>query len=119
MPLLPIDLRLGDRESIATRGLLDSGSSVNVIPYGVGIRLGAVWETQTTRVVLTGNLAAQEARALLLQARLGDFSPVRLVFAWTQNENVPLLLGQINFFQEFDVCFYRSRRQVEIAPARK
>ena len=23
--------------------------------------------------------------------------------------NIPLILGQINFFLEFDVCFYRSK----------
>jgi hypothetical protein len=119
MPLVPLDLRMGDREIVSAQGLLDSGASVNVIPYGLGIRLGAVWEAQTTRVVLTGNLAAQEARALLLHARIGRFSPVRLVFAWTHSENVPLLLGQMNFFQEFDVCFYRQRLQFGLEPARK
>jgi hypothetical protein len=119
MPWLPLDLRLRDRESLSTRGLLDSGATVNVIPYDPGIRLGAVWEAQTTRVVLTGNLAAEEARALLIQARVGDFSPVRLVFAWTYSNKVPLLLGQVNFFQEFDLCFYRSRLQFVIEPARK
>ena len=92
---------------------------MNVLPFGLGIRLGAVWETQTTRVTLAGNLAAQEARALLLQARVGDFASVPLVFAWTRAENVPLLLGQVNFFEEFDVCFHRARRQFEIEPARK
>lgn len=89
------------------------------MPYDLGIRLGAVWEAQTTRVVLTGNLAAEDARALLIHARVGDFPAVRLVFAWTHSENIPLLLGQVNFFQEFDVCLYGSRLQFVIDPARK
>jgi hypothetical protein len=38
-----------------------------------------------------------------------------MVFAWTQAKNVPLLLGRINFFQEFDVCFYGSQLVFEIA----
>ena len=74
---------------------------------------------QTTRVTLAGNLAAQEARALLLQAGVGDFGPVPLVFAWTRADNLPLLLGQVNFFEAFDVCFHRSRRFFEIEPAGK
>ena len=91
MPWLPIDLWLRDCGSLSTQGLLDSGSTVNVMPYDLGIRLGAVWEAQTTRVVLTGNLAAEDARALLIHARVGDFPAVRLVFAWTHSENIPLL----------------------------
>ena len=119
MPLLPLELQFGDRDVVRVYGLPDSGATVNVLPYGVGVRLGAVWETQTTRVTLAGNLAAQEARALIVHARVADFAPVRLVFAWTRVENVPLLLGQINFFDEFDICFHRSRREFDVEPARK
>jgi hypothetical protein len=119
MPFMPLDLRFKDHEAVQTHGLLDSGATVNVLPYGLGLRLGAVWEAQATRVTLAGNLAAQEARALLLHARVGDFGPVPLVFAWTRAENIPLILGQVNFFEEFDVAFHRSRRQFEIEPAPK
>jgi hypothetical protein len=61
-------------------------------------------------------LAQFEARALLVSAAVGPFAPVRLVFAWTQVLNVPVLLGQVNFFMEFDVCFYRSQLAFEIRP---
>jgi hypothetical protein len=118
-PLLPLELRFKEGESVNAHGLLDSGATVNVLPYNLGLRLGAVWDAQTVRVTLAGNLAAQEARALLLHARVADFAPVPLVFAWTRAENVPLLLGQVNFFDAFDVCFHRSRRQFEIQPAEK
>jgi hypothetical protein len=119
MPLMPLELRFKDGQPVQAHGLLDSGATVNVLPYALGIRLGAVWEAQTTRVTLAGNLAAHEARAVLVQARVGDFDSVPLVFAWTRAENVPLLLGQVNFFEEFDVCFYRARRQFEVEIARQ
>ena len=119
MPLVPLELRFKDGAPLQAHGPLDSGATVNVLPYTLGARLEAVWEAQATRVTLAGNLTAQEARALLVQARVSDFAPVPLVFAWTRAENVPLLLGQVNFFEEFDVCFHRARRQFEIEPARK
>lgn len=119
MPLLPLELRHSSGETARVQGLLDSGSTVNVLPYGVGVRLGAVWEAQTTRVQLTGNLAMQEARALLIDARVAEFAPVRLVFAWTRAESVPLLLGQMSFFETFDVSFHRARLQFELEPARR
>jgi hypothetical protein len=49
-------------------------------------------------------------------ANVAEFPPVRLAFAWTQARDVPLILGQANFFLEFDVCFFRSRMMFEIAP---
>jgi hypothetical protein len=41
---------------------------------------------------------------------------MRLAFAWVKNNQVPLILGQTNFFLEFDICFYRSQLEFEIQP---
>ncbi len=119
MPFLPLELRFKDGEPVQARGLPDSGATVKVLPYGLGLRLGAVWSAQTTLVKLAGNLAAHEAGALLLHARIADFAPVPLVFAWSRSESVPLLLGQVNFFEAFDVCFHRARRQFVVESARR
>jgi hypothetical protein len=115
LPYLPITLALGQRTAPAM-GLLDSAATVNVLPYDLGLRLGAVWEQQTTSVQLTGNLAQQEARVLVVVATVGKFPPVRLAFAWTKSNAVPLLLGQVTFFMEFDACLFRSRSVFEVKP---
>lgn len=115
LPQLPLALTYRG-VSAEVSALLDTGASVNVLPYGVGLRLGAVWEEQTTSVTLAGNLASVEARGLLVSAKIGDFAPVRLVFAWSLSDDAPLLLGRMNFFLEFDVCFYRSQLVFEVCP---
>jgi len=46
-------------------------------------------------------------------AEIGDFPPVRLAF---ESNDVPLILGQMNFSMEFDVCFYRSQLEFEVKP---
>src|SRR5438552_10636116 len=61
MPLLPLRLELPPH-SLAVLGLLDTASAVNVLPYDVGLQLGAIWNQQTTAVQLTGNLASVPAR---------------------------------------------------------
>jgi hypothetical protein len=112
-----LTLRLYYRNStVEVSGLLDTGASVNVLPYSVGIQLGGVWEELTTSVQLAGNLAPVEARGLVISAQVSDFAPVRLVFAWSIKDDVPLLLGRMNFFLEFDVCFYRVQRAFELRP---
>jgi hypothetical protein len=45
---------------------------------------------------------------------VGALPSARLVFAWTRAPSVPVILGQVNFFMEFDVCFYRSRSLFEV-----
>ena len=62
--------------SVKASGLLDTGASVNVLPYSIGIELGYEWEQQTTVLSLTGNLAQCEARVVLTQAVVGQFGPV-------------------------------------------
>ena len=81
MPLLPMELRLAEGQPVRVQSLLDSGATVNVLPFTLGQRVGFVWENQKTVVSLTGNLAAFEARAVLLMACVAEFPPVRLVFA--------------------------------------
>ena len=115
LPYMPLTLTYQDT-SLSTEGLLDTGSAVNVLPYDVGLELGAVWERQTVPVTLTGNLSQQEARVLIVSSAVGEFVPIRLALAWTQANTIPLILGQVNFFLEFDVCFYRSMSFVEIRP---
>ena len=94
--------------------IVDSGAAINVLPYDLGLQLGAVWEQQTTPVQLTGNLAEAEARGLVVMANVGHFPPVKLVVAWSQARMIPLILGQVNFFMGFDICFFRSRSVFEV-----
>lgn len=69
MPWMPISLGLKGR-GIDVIGLLDTGATVNVLPYEFGLELGAVWEEQTTVVPLVGSLGRFEARALILKAAI-------------------------------------------------
>lgn len=113
-PMLPLTL-LG-RKSASTSALVDSGAAVNVLPYSMGLQLGFNWNEQTTSVELSGNLASVPARVVVVSAVIGNFSPSRQAFAWTNTDLVPAILGQINFFLEFDVCFFRFRSEFEVRP---
>ena len=111
-----LPLTLIGRQSLATTGLADSGAAINVLPYELGVQLGFTWAQETRSVELSGNLASVEARVVVLSAVVGSFPPVRLAFAWAQTDAVSVILGQVNFFLEFDVCFFRSRGLFEVRP---
>jgi hypothetical protein len=118
LPYLPLTLRKGNN-SVEVMALLDTGASINVLPYEIGIQLGAVWENQTVQIPLSGNLAQREARGLGISGIVGNFSPILLAFAWTKSTDVPVILGHMNFFAEFNVCFYRHESAFEINPRAK
>jgi hypothetical protein len=53
---------------------------------------------------------------LVPTGQIEGFAPVRLAFAWTKSNRVPVIFGQTNFFIEFDARFCRSQMFFEIAP---
>ena len=114
LPMLPLVLSRAER-TVSVAGLLDTGATVNVLPYQLGVELGAVWDEQTTSIRLSGNLAQLEARVLIVTAVVQTFKPVRLAFAWTRAGDIPVILGQVNFFLEFDVCLFRSQQFFEVS----
>jgi hypothetical protein len=115
LPFAKIYLKLGSKQ-VVVPALVDSGATLNVLPYDVGIQLGAIWEQQPRIPRLAGNLASADARGIVLEGWLEALPPVRLAFAWTQAPSVPVILGQMNFFLEYDVCFFRSQSRFEVQP---
>ena len=115
MPFLPLTLTHGS-SSVEVMALLDTGASVNVLPYELGLQLGAIWEEQTVEIELSGNLARDRSRGLVLSGQVARFPTVLLAFAWTQSRDIPVILGHMNFFLEFNVCFYRHDLAFEVRP---
>ena len=117
MPFVNIKLSANDRELPAS-ALVDSGSALNVLPHDIGLELGFVWEKQTFPLDLTGSLKGLKAYAVLVQAEIDPFPATNLAFAWVNKPGpgIPVLLGQVNFFQEFSVHFYGYRQFFDIEP---
>jgi hypothetical protein len=116
MPDLPIVLR-HQAYTLSGIGLVDSGASISVLPYSMGVKLGFDWNVEKAHITLGGTLAHVNARGIVVEALVGQMSAVRLALAWADSDQVPFLLGQFNFFQVFDVCFLRARGIFEIKQA--
>ncbi len=107
------------QKSVEVLGLVDSGSTVNGLPYSVGIALDARWNNQPVVPGLTGNLRGVEVHALdtfVFHPQLTPHNPnpVRLVFAWAKSDDILVIFGQMNFFMEFNVCFFRAQSTFEV-----
>ncbi len=115
MPRLPLTLKLNNL-SIDVFGLVDSGATINVLPFSVGQQLGAIWDSQKAVIRLAGNMANTLAQPIIVKAEISNFAPVSLAFAWVSHNNTPIILGQTNFFNEFEVCFFRNSFEFEVKP---
>ena len=115
LPRIPLTLHYQNR-SMEIVGLVDSGATVNVLPHEVGFKLGATWDDRKAVIQLAGNLGGQPAMPFFAIADVEGCGSVRLAFAWARAENIPVILGQTNFFMEFDVCFYRSKLEFDVNP---
>ncbi|MYD11920.1 MAG: hypothetical protein F4X02_17975 [Chloroflexi bacterium] len=116
MAMLPLQISNGAR-SADVLGMIDSASTINVLPYSLGAALGAIWEEQQVIGNLTGALSRVTARGLVVQANssaIAGAQDVALLFAWASTDEVPVLFGQLNFLMEFNVCFYRSQNYFEV-----
>jgi hypothetical protein len=116
-PLMPLTLERSGR-IIQSNALIDTGADVNVMPYTLGLALGGDWLNQLVTPSLGGAFKEVETRALLASIRLGELEPIPLAFVWAQSDNVPLILGQLNFFDAFNVCFFRGEGYFEVTPRR-
>jgi hypothetical protein len=115
LPRLPLTLSLNNA-SLDVFGLVDSGATINVLPFSVGQQLGATWDSQKAVIRLAGNLANTFAQPIVVKAKIGEFPIVNLAFAWVSHDNVPIILGQTNFFNEFEICFFRNTFEFEVKP---
>jgi hypothetical protein len=80
LPRLPLTLQ-HENKTVDVIGLVDSGATVNVLPYHLGIELGAVWIEQKATLRLAGNFGNSPAHPsdFCFSARW-SFSPNKVSF---------------------------------------
>ncbi|MFN9375022.1 MAG: hypothetical protein ACK6D3_24355 [Planctomycetaceae bacterium] len=68
----------------------------------------------TERFGLSGSLSEMEARVVVVSVKIGTLAPVRRALAWAKTDSVPVILRQVNFCLEFDVCVLGSCAPLEV-----
>jgi hypothetical protein len=67
---------------------VDSGATVNVLSYELGLQLGGVWDDRGAIIQLAGNLSNQPAMPFATISQIGEFPPVKLLFAWVKRSKM-------------------------------
>jgi hypothetical protein len=66
LPRLPFRLR-ADSQALNVMGLVDSGTTVNMLPYDVGLQLGVVWDDRRTNIRLAATPGNQPAKLVQMK----------------------------------------------------
>lgn len=112
-PFLPVTIRYGQAE-IQTMALLDSGADINVMPYQLGLELGADWDAPSVIEDLQGLGGGVQAKRIVADLHVESWPSIGQIFAWARDDEIPVILGQIDFFQNVNVCFHRYQYTFEI-----
>lgn len=98
------------------QGVVDSGAMVSVLPYDVGARFGVAWSSLAYSTTIGGVAGSVPAKLLPLDTTVAPFPPIPLVYAWAQSNTVPLVLGHVDFFGSFEVCFFADKGIFHVRP---
>ena len=116
MPRLSLHV-FSEDHVVQLSAIVDSGSATNLLPYTVGRSLGFDWNRQRSLGRLSGGLSNIESRAISVEGSFPEIdgaNEIPLIFAWANLDDVPVLLGQANFFMEFNACIFRSQNYFEV-----
>ena len=113
LPIVPLKLESAE-QSVTVEALIDSGASVNVLPYRMGLGLGLTWDDHVSGPSVTGNFSSAQTKMVALNCTLGSLESVQLGFVWTNQDLPRILLGQQNFFLKYDVCFVGRMLKVSV-----
>ncbi len=117
LPLVPLNHYHAGYD-ITYPALVDSGATLSILPYDMGLELELVWKEQTHPVTLGGIYKEMEAFMVLVRGEISGLPPTALVFAWVNksHDEVRLIVGQTNFFQRFKVTFEAYSETFDISP---
>lgn len=91
--------------------LVDSGADRTVINYSLGRALGFNLQTEESSLKIGGVGGTTAGRLRMLDLWIGEVKILTEVI-WIQSDHVPLLLGQKDVFDTFNITFSKSAQQV-------
>jgi hypothetical protein len=108
-PIAKVQLQ-GDEGWVSEFIYVDSGADFTLIPYKLGRFLGFKHIDEEIHEI-QGVSGAVPVIFKTVNMRLGEYI-FKVKIAWSQLEEVPLLLGRLGVFDRFDVTFRQKDKKV-------
>ncbi len=121
IPLPLLKVRLSHKnQSIKVNALVDSGANASIFHSSLAEALGLDLSSGLKQEFfgISGHGITAYFHLVKLQI-VGSLDELELAVAFTESDGVGALLGQADFFQNYQIKFERYKEQMEIKPARK
>jgi hypothetical protein len=118
-PIIRIKLKYAQtgKATPQIRALLDSGADMCMAPLEIALWLGVTFDgTEQAVSIQTANGSISQAvkKTVTIATREGEYE-CPFFFVEGLNPTRTLLLGQLGFFDHFEICFDLPNRQFEIS----
>jgi hypothetical protein len=96
--------------SLSCEMLVDTGAYLSMVPYQIGIELGLT--ISEDEILEAGGVGGVSIPHMVkeVELQIGENS-IHTRIGWALTDEVPLLLGRLDVFNEFDIEFSQSRRK--------
>ncbi len=109
-PIIPVVIG-GVEQSVGVSMLLDSGADLSLIPYSVGKAIGLELDMENRSEVQGIGEGSIPYILSQLKIKIGDVeTSVRV--GWALIEEVPLILGRLDVFQQFSAEFREFENKI-------
>lgn len=115
-PMIPLLLK-GDKKAVSVLGLLDSGADFTVIPKDLAEYLGLDLSSKREKVRGIGSVLEAIPSKVIVVVQKGHEAyslRVRCKVIESLDEDLPVLLGRIDFFQNFSITIDESGGTIKL-----
>lgn len=110
VPTVTVEIKYQE-SSLSCEMLVDAGAYLSMIPYQVGIELGLT--ISNDEVMEAGGAGGASIPHVVkeVELQIGAYS-IQSRIGWALTDEIPLLLGRLDVFDEFDIEFSQSRHKI-------
>jgi predicted aspartyl protease len=113
-PTIPVEFKLDSGGYITVMCLIDSGSDVIVLPKGIAELLNIKYSGESVSTGLNGEIPVKKGYAIFRIKKEFGYHNLNAPVEVVGNDNIPVLLGRIGFFDKFKVTIDEKRQLVII-----
>lgn len=110
-PVAKVSLQHSNQEWTSEFMYIDSGADFTLIPYKLGKFLGLRHENEEVYEI-QGINGVISVIFKTLNIKIGESEEFQAKIAWSQIEDVPLLLGRLDIFDRFNINFRKNDHKV-------
>lgn len=109
VPTATVGIKYG-KLSLSCEMLVDTGAYLSMVPYQIGMELGLT--ISEDEILEAGGVGGASIPHIVkeVELQIGENS-IHIRIGWALTDEVPLLLGRLDVFDEFDIEFSQSRRR--------